>query len=44
MVKYEDFVETINIKSYEHLIDMLQGNSPNFREKYIFRGFGEYKT
>ena len=43
MVEYEDFVETINIKSYEHLIDMLQGNSPNFREKYIFRGLGSVK-
>ena len=43
MVGYEDFVETMNIESYEQLINILQGKSPNFREKYIFRGLGSIK-
>ena len=43
MVNFEDFIEIIKIKSYEELIEKLQGKSPNFRENYIFRGLGSSK-
>lgn len=40
MAKYEDFIEEIYVESYEDLMNTLQSKTPNFREKYIFRGLG----
>ena len=38
-MEYDDFVEEIEIESYEHLIDELT-KTKNFRKNYIFRGIG----
>ena len=43
MVSYNDFVEEIPITTYEQLMRILQGKTPNFREKYIFRGLSSDK-
>ena len=43
MLEYNDFVEEIPIKSYNQLIKILNGKTPNFREKYVFRGVGSVK-
>ena len=43
MLDYNDFVEEVPIESYEKLIKILHGKTPNFREKYVFRGLGSIK-
>lgn len=43
MANYNDFVEEIPITTYEQLMRILQGKTPNFREKYIFRGLSSDK-
>ena len=43
MLEYKDFVEEVPIESYEELIKILHGKTPNFREKYVFRGLGSIK-
>lgn len=43
MLEYNDFVEEIPIENYDQLIKILHGKTPNFREKYVFRGVGSVK-